>query len=430
MSYSASNLLVLAVTLIAITAPSQLCSAHPVVQDVTSQDQASSSSISGLSCTSSPLGMASGAIPDSSLTASGSWGSSYLPSKARLNSTGWWMCPNRKPEGQWIQVDLGQYTAITGVIVQGDSTRHIRTFAVNYSNTGESNDWQKLTDREQTVQLNGNNGSGQPVNVTFPVVLMARFLRILPLTWSSSRFYFLRNVLKHQLQNNFQFLFELSDWGGKIRLVGGEDKWSGQVEIYRHDAWGAVCDSSWDMKDATTVCHQLGFIEALEAKTGLSSRESDRPIVMNRVACTGTERRLADCPFVCTGSQQCSSSTVAGVVCKPRSDVVRLVGGSRTSGRVEIYRGGSWGTICDSNWNVTDAGIVCRQLGFSDALEAKSAAHFGQGSGPVHMDGLACEGSEEKITDCPSHCWEETSCSHSHDAGVICSDGNTVTTNK
>ncbi|XP_038067128.1 scavenger receptor cysteine-rich domain-containing group B protein-like [Patiria miniata] len=215
-----------------------------------------------------------------------------------------------------------------------------------------------------------------------------------------------------------------------IRLVSGDDKWSGQVEIYRHDAWGAVCDSSWDMKDATTVCHQLGFIEALEAKTGLSSRESDRPIVMNRVACTGTERRLADCPFVCTGSQQCSSSTVAGVVCKPRPDELRLVGGSRTSGRVEIYRGGSWGTICDSNWNETDAGIVCRQLGFSDALEAKSAAHFGQGSGPVHMDGVACEGSEEKITDCPSYCWEETSCSHSHDAGVICSDGNTVTTNK
>ncbi|XP_038068884.1 deleted in malignant brain tumors 1 protein-like [Patiria miniata] len=420
MSYSASNLLVLAATLITITAPSQLCSAHPVVQDVTSQDQASSSSISGLSCTSSPLGMASGAIPDSSLTASDSYDWRYLPSKARLNGTGWWACPNGKPEGQWIQVDLGQYTAITGVIVQGHRSYYIRTFAVNYSNTGESNDWQKLTDRGQTVQLNGSNGSGQPVNVTFPVVLMARFLRILPLAWAGNYNYYLR----------FEVLGCRDFKSGMIRLVGGDDKWSGQVEIYRHDAWGAVCDSSWDMKDATTVCHQLGFIEALEAKTGLSSRESDRPIVMNRVACTGTERRLADCPFVCTGSQQCSSSTVAGVVCKPRPDDLRLVGGSRTSGRVEIYRGGSWGTICDSNWNETDAGIVCRQLGFSDALEAKSAAHFGQGSGPVHMDGVACEGSEEKITDCPSYCWEETSCSHSHDAGVICSDGNTVTTNK
>ncbi|XP_038068858.1 probable carboxypeptidase X1 [Patiria miniata] len=307
MSSSASNLLVFAATLITITAPSQLCSAHPVVQDVTSQNQARSSSISGLSCTSSPLGMASGAIPDSSLTASGSYDSSYLPSKARLNSTGWWICPNEKPEGQWIQVDLGQYTAITGVIVEGHSTHHILTFAVNSSNTGESNDWQKLTDRGQTVQLNGHNGNSQPVNVTFPVVLMARFLRILPLTWSYSTYYYLRfEVLGCRVTS------------GMIRLVGGDDKWSGQVEIYRHHAWGAVCDSSWDMKDATTVCHQLGFIEALEAKTGLSSRESDRPIVMNRVACTGTERRLADCPFVCTGSQQCSSSTVAGVVCKPR----------------------------------------------------------------------------------------------------------------
>ncbi|XP_038068830.1 deleted in malignant brain tumors 1 protein-like [Patiria miniata] len=411
MTFSISFPMVLVATFAIITAPSQLCSAHPVVQDVTSQDQARSSSISGLSCTSSPLGMASGAIPDSSLTASDSFGPGNRPSQARLNGTGWWACPRGKPEGQWIQVDLGQYTAITGLIVQGGKTHHIRTFAVNYSNTGESNDWQKLTDRGQTVQLNGHNGSGHSVPVTFPVVLMARFLRILPLTWSSSAYYILR----------FEVL-GCQDLSGIIRLVGSDDKWSGQVEIYRHDAWGAVCDSTWDMKDATTVCYQLGSIGALEAKTGLSSQESDRPIVMNRVACTGTERRLADCPFVCTGSQQCNSSTVAGVVCKPRSDVVRLVGGSRTSGRVEIYRGGSWGTICDTNWNVTDAGIVCRQLGFSDALEAKSAAHFGQGSGPVHMDGVACEGSEEKITDCPSFCWEDTKCSHSHDAGVICSD--------
>ncbi|XP_038068876.1 venom prothrombin activator oscutarin-C non-catalytic subunit-like [Patiria miniata] len=147
-----SNLMVLAATLAIISAPLQLCSAHPVVQDVTSQDQASSSIISGPSCTSSPLGMASGAIPDSSLTASDSHGS-YPPRKARLSGTGWWVCPIGKLEGQWIQVDLGRYTAITGVIVQGyPRTNHILTFAVNYSNTGESNDWQKLTDRGQTVQ--------------------------------------------------------------------------------------------------------------------------------------------------------------------------------------------------------------------------------------------------------------------------------------
>ena len=66
--------------------------------------------------------------------------------------------------------------------------------------------------------------------------------------------------------------------------------------------------------------------------------------------------------------------------------------------------------------------MVCRQLGFPGAEEAKSGAYFGEGEGPVHMDGVACDGSESRITDCPSLCWEEPKCNHTQDAGVICRD--------
>ena len=97
------------------------------------------------------------------------------------------------------------------------------------------------------------------------------------------------------------------------------------------------------------------------------------------------------------------------------------------SGRVEINVDGTWGAICDNEWDLTDAGVVCKQLGYPGAMQAKSGAFFGNGSGPNLMGGVVCDGSEAKITDCPSHCWDKPQCNNTATAGVICVQGKWLT---
>ena len=45
---------------------------------------------------------------------------------------------------------------------------------------------------------------------------------------------------------------------------------------------------------------------------------------------------------------------------------LRLVGGSTEyEGRVEICYNEAWGTICDEEFDNTDASVICRQVGYS-----------------------------------------------------------------
>ena len=106
---------------------------------------------------------------------------------------------------------------------------------------------------------------------------------------------------------------------------------------------------------------------------------------------------------------------------------MRLADGKRGSfeGRVEIYRVGSWGTICDDEWDLNDAKVVCNQLGYSGVKTVTGKSYFGAGKGRIWLDNLACAGNETNLGQCLHNGWGSHDCTHSQDAGVICDAGNT-----
>ena len=102
---------------------------------------------------------------------------------------------------------------------------------------------------------------------------------------------------------------------------------------------------------------------------------------------------------------------------------VRLVGGDTLlEGRVEIFLLGQWGTVCDNNWDLADATVVCHELGYAIAVEAPRSAFFGAGSGPSWYYRVYCTGTERNLTECSINNYNfGSACSHSRDAGAVCS---------
>ena len=80
---------------------------------------------------------------------------------------------------------------------------------------------------------------------------------------------------------------------------------------------------------------------------------------------------------------------------------IRLGSGTiPTEGRVEVLYDSVWGSIVDDNWDINDANVICRQLGFPGATIAYLTAQFGNGKGPVYMSDVECSGSEVNLLDC------------------------------
>ena len=110
-------------------------------------------------------------------------------------------------------------------------------------------------------------------------------------------------------------------------------------------------------------------------------------------------------------------------------------------GRVEVLHDGVWGVVCYDNWDIIDARVVCRELGFPDAeAQVASSSQFSQGKRQIGfwydelrslseleesqvqiwLDDVNCYGYDNQLSKCLNRGWgiHEPNCRRY--AGVIC----------
>ncbi|XP_078603257.1 lactadherin-like [Branchiostoma floridae x Branchiostoma japonicum] len=101
---------------------------------------------------SSPLGMESGVIEDSQISAF-SFRTSNEPYNARLNGNNEWRADD-SDQNQWLQVDLHKTIVLTGIQTQGQHNgrdRYVTSFEVSYSD--DEMDWTVFTGNSDQNQV-------------------------------------------------------------------------------------------------------------------------------------------------------------------------------------------------------------------------------------------------------------------------------------
>ncbi|XP_067857570.1 deleted in malignant brain tumors 1 protein-like [Heptranchias perlo] len=102
----------------------------------------------------------------------------------------------------------------------------------------------------------------------------------------------------------------------EMRLMNGQHRCEGRVEVFYNGTWGTVCSENLDVKDAEVICKQLqcGPLRSVEYDTRLFGKGSG-PIWLDEMECNSHESFLWQCQSDPWGEHNCNHWEDAGVVC-------------------------------------------------------------------------------------------------------------------
>ena len=172
--------------------------------------------------------------------------------------------------------------------------------------------------------------------------------------------------------------------------------------MFHANQWGTVCGDGFTDAAARVVCYSLGY-GYVGRKVGIDITfygVGDGLIWFSDVKCIGTEQHISECSHGDWVAHSCTHREDVAVSCTDNASTptqsvsttlvtpVRLVGGSRSKGRLEVLHNGVWGTVCNHSITDAEAGVVCKMLGFASGIKIDNR-NYGTGHGPMWLDAVS-----------------------------------------
>ena len=198
-----------------------------------------------------------------------------------------------------------------------------------------------------------------------------------------------------------------------------------------------ICYGGFGWEEEDVVCREMGYNYTWSYFTN-SHLGSNPAWFLNswtNFYCQGDELTLGNCSHKEDG--ECSEDRGVGAVCSNQDDTngnfiymngyekitkrclaanVTLVNG-QGSHEGNVFVNGM--PVCDDYWDLKDAWVVCKQLGFASVVSATSRSKFGPVPPDFRMDDVHCTGEETSLLNCTHR--RNDGCGSHEGAGVICS---------